>query len=160
MHLLETCQRNELLSPRSHFACQTCTITNLPAFVFPLVSHNRMHPAYKTNHLSDILKAKTRGNEAYGKHQYSTATAEYSRALSYFFYSSNPMSVSETDEKPAPLMRSLLSNRSASYHHEQKYDKALADAKEVVKLAPNWHKVCALSYHTTRPAAYDIMISA
>ncbi|TPX63717.1 hypothetical protein SpCBS45565_g06382 [Spizellomyces sp. 'palustris'] len=104
---------------------------------------SQSHPCYKPDVLQDILKAKERGTEAYKKGQYGTATAEYSKAIANFSTAPipvDPQSTTDPKVEPTALLGTLKSNRSASYFNEKKYEDALKDADDAVRLRPDWAK--------------------
>ncbi|TPX54538.1 hypothetical protein SeMB42_g00221 [Synchytrium endobioticum] len=106
--------------------------------------------------LSAVLDAKERGNQAYAKHKFSQAVADYTKALSYFATISPILNPPVKDQStadsakdkdndkdkndPTYILSTLLSNRSASYMEVDKVEDALRDAKDVVRIRPQWVK--------------------
>ena len=81
-----------------------------------------------------VEDAKQKGNEAFSKHRYEQAEAEYSKAID----------IITCDDQILPLIRELAgtlhSNRSACRFENKNYENALSDSEFVLRYRPGWIK--------------------
>ncbi|CAG8513870.1 12795_t:CDS:2 [Acaulospora morrowiae] len=79
------------------------------------------------------LRSVNRANELYSKKEYKSAIEEYTKALSLCQPNSDPGRTSD-------FLALIYSNRSASYHQCQKWEDAVKDAEQVIRISPDWPK--------------------
>eukprot|EP01112_Ceratiomyxa_fruticulosa_P012074 TRINITY_DN3322_c1_g1_i3.p1 TRINITY_DN3322_c1_g1~~TRINITY_DN3322_c1_g1_i3.p1 ORF type:complete len:426 (+),score=95.68 TRINITY_DN3322_c1_g1_i3:375-1652(+) len=89
------------------------------------------------NERANPEKLKDQGNAAFAKKDYNMALEYYTLAIDVdsIVQELNPFMQGKT-----PITHVLYSNRSATYFHLRKFQKALEDAEKAISLAPEWSK--------------------
>lgn len=92
-----------------------------------------------------VLKQKEKGKTSFKEGQYKKAIEYFGKAID-LLTQMDPPSPPKTGLTKAPFdtaqeLATLYSNRSVSYHHLSKFEKALKDALNAAVLKPTWSKV-------------------
>ncbi|KAJ3270239.1 hypothetical protein HDV01_000456 [Terramyces sp. JEL0728] len=102
-------------------------------------------PSFPAENLQNIVEARGNGNRAFEQGDWKNAIIEYTRGLDCFdnaneFIIQNENTGTQNENSPIIILTLLLSNRAAAYLKTNAYDKALYDARGIIKYRPDWVK--------------------